>query len=137
MCCSIFARLSVPIVRAVADSGSIGGSLSHEYHVLSSTGEDTVLICDTCHAAGNDEIARCEYCIAVPSPCHWTVAAIAAPMPASTKHMPQPTEELPLEESIKLMIEDVPMHMRFFASKDNSNGTRLSKINLHIGIYIR
>jgi len=44
--------------RAVeADSGAIGGSGSQEFMVLADTGEDTILFCDTCDYAANQERA--------------------------------------------------------------------------------
>lgn len=44
--------------RAVeADSGAIGGSGSQEFMVLADTGEDTILFCDQCDYAANQERA--------------------------------------------------------------------------------
>jgi prolyl-tRNA synthetase len=44
--------------RAVdADSGAIGGSNSQEFVVLADTGEDTILFCDQCDYAANQERA--------------------------------------------------------------------------------
>ncbi len=53
----IFARLEIPAVQVEADSGNIGGSLSHEYHVMSSVGEDTLLRCELCGYTANQEKA--------------------------------------------------------------------------------
>jgi prolyl-tRNA synthetase len=45
--------------RAVeADSGAIGGSGSQEFMVLADTGEDTILYCDQCEYAANQEKAE-------------------------------------------------------------------------------
>ncbi len=45
--------------RAVeADSGAIGGSESQEFVVLADTGEDTILFCDRCDYAANQERAE-------------------------------------------------------------------------------
>jgi prolyl-tRNA synthetase len=45
--------------RAVeADSGAIGGSRSQEFMVLADTGEDTILFCDRCDYAANQERAE-------------------------------------------------------------------------------
>ncbi|XP_065829100.1 probable proline--tRNA ligase, mitochondrial [Oscarella lobularis] len=52
----IFSRLGVPFVKAKGDTGQIGGSLSHEYHVLASCGEDNVLTCDKCAVSVNEEL---------------------------------------------------------------------------------
>lgn len=46
-------------IRVAADSGSIGGNLSHEYHVRSETsGEDTLVNCKTCGRTANKEKAE-------------------------------------------------------------------------------
>ena len=45
--------------RAVeADSGNIGGSLSHEFQVLAQSGEDLIVACDNCGYAANVEKAE-------------------------------------------------------------------------------
>ena len=47
--------LKVPYAMADADSGAIGGDLSHEFHVLSPSGEDDLLMCDACGFCANAE----------------------------------------------------------------------------------
>ncbi|KAK6344461.1 hypothetical protein TWF696_008098 [Orbilia brochopaga] len=44
---SIFNELTIPYLLAEADSGNMGGNLSHEYHCPCNTGEDTVLTCSS------------------------------------------------------------------------------------------
>ncbi|EGW34478.1 uncharacterized protein SPAPADRAFT_59906, partial [Spathaspora passalidarum NRRL Y-27907] len=51
----IFQDLRVDYVKAAADSGEIGGSLSHEWHCFHETGEDTVFSCDSCKHVSNSE----------------------------------------------------------------------------------
>jgi len=51
----IFNRCGLKPVYVEADPGTIGGELSHEFMVLSETGEDKVLICQKCNFAGNVE----------------------------------------------------------------------------------
>ena len=53
---ALFAELKLPVHVAVADSGSIGGDLSHEYHLLSPMGEDDVVVCADCHWTANVEV---------------------------------------------------------------------------------
>ena len=53
----IFARLSLPVIKAQADTGNIGGVSSHEYHVLTPIGEDTIQLCESCGYAANAEKA--------------------------------------------------------------------------------
>jgi prolyl-tRNA synthetase len=50
-------ELKLPYLVAEADSGNIGGTLSHEYHFVSAKGEDNVISCDSCGHTVNDELA--------------------------------------------------------------------------------
>ncbi|MBI2042312.1 MAG: proline--tRNA ligase [Candidatus Nealsonbacteria bacterium] len=51
----IFKRCGLNPVAVEADPGTIGGEMSHEFMVLSETGEDKVLVCKKCGFAGNIE----------------------------------------------------------------------------------
>jgi prolyl-tRNA synthetase len=53
----IFTRCGLEFRPVEADSGSIGGSFSHEFMVLADTGEDTLVICSACDYAANSEKA--------------------------------------------------------------------------------
>ncbi len=53
----IFARCGLQFRAVEADSGSIGGSYSHEFMVLAKTGEDTLAVCQHCDYAANVEKA--------------------------------------------------------------------------------
>jgi len=53
---TIFTRLGLDFRKVRADSGEIGGSLSHEYHVLADSGEDEVGYCDEEDYAANVEM---------------------------------------------------------------------------------
>ncbi len=53
----IFTRCGLDFRPVEADSGSIGGSFSHEFMVLADTGEDTLVICSACDYAANSEKA--------------------------------------------------------------------------------
>ncbi len=57
-----FRRMGMRFRSVEADSGSIGGSFSHEFMVLAATGEDTIAVCSSCNYAANLEKAavRCE-----------------------------------------------------------------------------
>ena len=55
----IFARAGIPEVITVAsDSGMMGGSVSHEYMLLSPVGEDTIAVCSECDYRANMEAAQ-------------------------------------------------------------------------------
>ncbi|HYM16348.1 MAG TPA: proline--tRNA ligase [Dehalococcoidia bacterium] len=53
----IFERCGVPAIAVLADSGAIGGKESEEFIFLTEVGEDTVLLCDQCGYAANEEKA--------------------------------------------------------------------------------
>lgn len=54
----VFKRLGLRFRAVEADSGSIGGSFSHEFMVLADTGEDTIAACTGCEYAANVERAE-------------------------------------------------------------------------------
>ncbi len=54
----IFTRCGLSFRAVEADTGTIGGSFSHEFMVLADTGEDTLAICEKCHYAANMEKAE-------------------------------------------------------------------------------
>jgi len=54
----IFNRLGLEFRAVIADTGSIGGSASHEFHVLASSGEDAIAFCENSDYAANVEMAE-------------------------------------------------------------------------------
>ena len=54
---SIFTRLGLNFRSVEADTGSIGGSHSHEFHVLADSGEDAIAFSDVSDYAANVELA--------------------------------------------------------------------------------
>lgn len=53
---TIFTRLGLDFRKVRADNGEIGGSVSHEYHVLADSGEDEIGYCDEEDYAANVEM---------------------------------------------------------------------------------
>jgi prolyl-tRNA synthetase len=51
----MFRRLGVRFRPVEADSGAIGGSFTHEFHVLAGSGEDAILSCNSCEYTSNAE----------------------------------------------------------------------------------
>jgi prolyl-tRNA synthetase len=54
----IFTRLGLEFRPVEADTGSIGGSASHEFHVLAESGEDLIAHCSACEYAANVEMSE-------------------------------------------------------------------------------
>ncbi len=72
----IFRRLGLDFRAVQADTGNIGGSLSHEFQVLASSGEDTIVSSD-----GSDFAANIE-AVALPAP---PAAVVGADAPTPRK----------------------------------------------------
>jgi len=53
----IFERMGLTFRPVLADSGAIGGSTSHEFHVLADSGEDAIAFSDESDYAANIELA--------------------------------------------------------------------------------
>lgn len=66
---TIFRRCGLNVVSVEADSGNMGGHDCAEFIVLAESGEDNIVLCDSCHYASNLEKA-----IALPS--HQSVSLI-------------------------------------------------------------
>ncbi|TMM41889.1 proline--tRNA ligase [Colwellia ponticola] len=56
--CRIFERLELKFRPVIADTGSIGGEQSHEFHVLADSGEDDIAFSDSSDFAANIEKAE-------------------------------------------------------------------------------
>ncbi|MCG9097645.1 proline--tRNA ligase [Laribacter hongkongensis] len=56
--CRVFTRLGLDFRPVAADTGSIGGTGSHEFQVLADSGEDVIAYCPTSGFAANIELAE-------------------------------------------------------------------------------
>ncbi len=55
---NIYARLGLPVLMVEADSGAIGGKGSHEFMVITDSGEDEIIYCSSCGYTANTEKAQ-------------------------------------------------------------------------------
>jgi len=69
----IFTRLGLKFRAVAADTGAIGGTGSHEFHVLADSGEDAIAFCPTSGYAANVELAE--------------AVAPSKPRPAPSQHL--------------------------------------------------
>lgn len=53
----IYQRCALPAIAVGADSGMMGGKISHEYMYLSPIGEDTIITCSKCDYTENRQVA--------------------------------------------------------------------------------
>jgi prolyl-tRNA synthetase len=54
----IMHELNVPFVKIDADTGTMGGKISHEYHLITPIGEDSIITCTRCWKSINKELAK-------------------------------------------------------------------------------
>ena len=99
----IFGRFGLQYRAVAADTGAIGGDLSHEFQVIAETGEDALVYCPTSDYAANIELAECLPLLAeraaptqprvkTPTPAKSTCADVAALL------------GLPLERTVKSLV---------------------------------
>jgi prolyl-tRNA synthetase len=85
----IFTRLGLEFRAVLADTGNIGGSLSHEFHVLADSGEDAIAFSTASDYAANVEMAEAllppgerpaprETMVAVETPGQHTIEEVSA-----------------------------------------------------------
>jgi prolyl-tRNA synthetase len=78
----IFNRFGLKFRAVAADNGAIGGTGSHEFHVIASTGEDALVYCPTSDFAANMEAAEA---LAIGERGVATQAMTKVPTPGKTK----------------------------------------------------
>lgn len=54
----IFHRAGLNVITVKSDNGNIGGKISHEYMYVTPIGEDSLILCDQCGYAANQEVAE-------------------------------------------------------------------------------
>jgi len=79
----IFDRFGLQFRAVAADNGAIGGSGSHEFHVIADTGEDALVYCPNSDYAANMEAAEAISLISTRGPAAQTLTKV--PTPGKTK----------------------------------------------------
>ena len=74
----IFTRLGLKFRAVQADTGAIGGSGSHEFHVMASSGEDALAYCESSDFAANVEMAEA-ICNDTRAPAAQTMEKVSTP----------------------------------------------------------
>ena len=95
----IFNRFGLKFRAVAADNGAIGGTGSHEFHVIASTGEDALVYCPTSDYAANMEAAEA---VASGTRGAATQALAKTPTPGKTKcESVAELLNLPLAQTVK------------------------------------
>jgi prolyl-tRNA synthetase len=105
----IFDRFGLQYRAVAADTGAIGGELSHEFQVIADTGEDAIVYCPTSDYAANIELAEgvallgerasaAQSLTKTPTPgkstCEDVAALLALPLTQTVKSLVLATDEL-------------------------------------------
>ncbi len=125
----IFTRLGLKFRAVAADTGAIGGSGSHEFHVLADSGEDALAFCPDSDYAANVELAAAlppstprptatEEMRLVATPSQTTCEAVAALL------------EIPLQRTVKLLavIAEEELIILLLRGDHSLNEVKVSKL---------
>jgi prolyl-tRNA synthetase len=101
----IFTRLGLKFRAVAADTGAIGGTGSHEFHVLADSGEDAIAFCPSSDYAANVELAEAL------APARPRPAPVAALMQVHTPGVKTIAElcaflKVPIEKTVKAICVD-------------------------------
>ena len=99
----IFTRFGLQFRAVAADNGAIGGSGSHEFHVIAATGEDALVYCPTSDYAANMEAAEAVAVNATRGAASEALTKTATPGKAKCEAVAQ-LLKLPLERTIKSIV---------------------------------
>ena len=99
----IFNRFGLQFRAVAADNGAIGGSGSHEFHVIADTGEDAIVYCPTSDYAANMEAAEALPLTAVRGSASEALLLTATPGKAKCEHVAEYLN-IPLEKTIKSIV---------------------------------
>lgn len=101
--CRVFKRLGLDFRPVAADTGSIGGTGSHEFQVLAESGEDVIAYSDTSDYAANIELAPTLPLTGERTPAQATLTKIHTP---DTKTIPALVEflNIPVEQTLKSIV---------------------------------
>jgi prolyl-tRNA synthetase len=99
----IFTRIGLEFRAVAADNGSIGGSGSHEFHVIADTGEDAIAYCPSSDFAANVEAADALPLIAERAAPREPLTKTATPGKAKCEAVAE-LLDIPLERTIKSIV---------------------------------
>ncbi|WON74913.1 proline--tRNA ligase [Nitrosospira sp. Is2] len=127
--CRIFARLGLKFRAVTADTGAIGGSSSHEFHVLADSGEDAIAFCPDSDYAANIEMAESR----PPETPRGVANGIMRKVETTARKTCEEVAEvlnLPVEQTVKTIavVANGGMHLLLLRGDHHLNETKVRKI---------
>ncbi|MFZ4527199.1 MAG: proline--tRNA ligase [Undibacterium curvum] len=99
----IFQRFGLQFRAVAADNGAIGGSGSHEFHVIAETGEDALVYCPTSDYAANMEAAEALPLVTARPAAQATLTKTATPGKAKCEDVAA-LLSIPLQNTVKSIV---------------------------------
>jgi prolyl-tRNA synthetase len=101
--CRIFERLGLTYRAVAADTGAIGGALSHEFQVIADTGEDALVYCPQSDYAANIELAEALPLLAQRAAATAAMEKVATPGKSTCADVAE-LLAVPLERTVKSLV---------------------------------
>ncbi len=106
---NIFNRFGLKFRAVMADSGSIGGAVSHEFHVLAESGEDAIAFSDVSDYAANIEKAEA------------LMPTIARPAPTQTMQLVDTPDQRSIDEVSRFFAIDASQCLKTLIVRAENN----------------
>jgi prolyl-tRNA synthetase len=114
----IFTRFGLKFRAVAADNGAIGGTGSHEFHVIASTGEDALVYCPTSDYAANMEAAEAPSLLAARGAASQALTKTSTPGKTKCEDVAQ-FLGLPLSQTVKSIALTVENEQDGKVTKEN------------------
>jgi prolyl-tRNA synthetase len=126
----IFTRLGLKFRAAAADTGAIGGSGSHEFHVLADAGEDALAYCPASDYAANVELAEAVAPVMPRAVASETMRDVETPKQTTCDQVAE-LLGITLQRTVKLIavIATGQMHILLLRGDHNLNEVKASKLS--------
>jgi prolyl-tRNA synthetase len=130
----IFTRLGLKFRAVAADTGAIGGSGSHEFHVLADSGEDALAYCPGSDYAANVELAEAVASNAARAAATESMRDVETPKQTTCEQVAE-LLGIPLQRTVKLLAlisndktADNKLHILLLRGDHNLNEVKASKL---------
>ena len=125
----IFTRLGLKFRAVAADTGAIGGSGSHEFHVLADSGEDALAYCPTSDYAANVELAEAVAPNAPRAAATQTMRDIETPRQTTCEQVAE-LLGIPLQSTVKLLalMSGTTLNILLLRGDHSLNETKVNKL---------
>jgi prolyl-tRNA synthetase len=126
----VFTRLGLRFRAVAADTGAIGGTGSHEFHVLAESGEDMIAFCPDSNYAANVEMAEARSPTETRDKPDGMMQRVATPDARTCEEVAH-FLRVPLEKTVKTLavIASGEMHLLLLRGDHTLNETKVRKIS--------